>query len=144
MPLITYLPALQWRAADPAVVAGFLRACDKTRATRRVQLALFMAGIVESNLQNLKGGDLDSVGPLQQRAGWGTVAQRRNPEAAAVAFIHDAQRRVIPAHPEYKAAAVARAVQRSAARYLYRYRLAYPAARYVLDRALRERNEAHS
>jgi hypothetical protein len=131
-----YVPLVQWRAADKDVIRGFMRAVKKTKASDRIRLALFEAGIVESNLRNLKGGDRDSVGALQQRAGWGTREQRMNPEIAAIAFIRDAQKRVVPAHPEYKAARLAQAVQRSA--YPTRYRLAYLSAKYVIDRAIRE------
>lgn len=132
----SYIPQLQWRAADPEVIRGFLRAVKKTKASNRVRLALFQAGIVESNLRSLDHGDRDSVGALQQRAGWGTKAERMNPETAAIMFIRDAQKRVIPAHPEYKAAVLAQAVQRSA--YPTRYRLALLAARYIINRAIKE------
>lgn len=134
--MLRYVPLVQWRSADKDVIRGFMRAVKKTHASDRIRLALFEAGIVESNLRNLKGGDRDSVGALQQRAGWGTREQRMNPEIAAIAFIRDAQKRVVPARPDYKAAQVAQAVQRSA--YPTRYRLALLAARYAIERAIRE------
>ncbi|GAA3633164.1 C40 family peptidase [Kineosporia mesophila] len=40
----------------------------------------------ESTLQNLSGGDLDSVGLFQQRDAWGSQARRTNPEQAARMF----------------------------------------------------------
>ncbi|GLY33624.1 NlpC/P60 family protein [Kineosporia sp. NBRC 101731] len=40
----------------------------------------------ESTLQNLSGGDLDSVGLFQQRDAWGSQAQRTDPEQAAKMF----------------------------------------------------------
>jgi hypothetical protein len=56
-------------------------------------LALFEAGYVESNFENLSGGDRDSVGFLQQRpsSGWGTVAQCMNVEHATMRFVTRAQ-----------------------------------------------------
>lgn len=132
----SYIPILQWRAADKDAIRGMLRAVKKTKASDRVRLALFQAAIVETNIRNLDHGDRDSVGILQQRRGWGTKAERMNPEVASLAFIRDAQKRVIPAHPEYKAAVIAQAVQRSA--YPTRYRLALLAARYIINRAIKE------
>lgn len=41
---------------------------------------------VESNIHNMKGGDRDSVGVMQQRGGWGTYAQRHNVQWAVNAF----------------------------------------------------------
>lgn len=132
----SYIPIVQWRAADRDAIRGMLRAVAKTKASDRIRLALFEAAIVETNIRNLDHGDRDSIGILQQRAGWGTKLQRINPEIAAIAFIRDAQKRVIPAHPDYKAAKLAQAVQRSA--FPTRYRLAFPAAQYIIARALRE------
>ena len=40
----------------------------------------------ESGLRNLAYGDRDSVGLFQQRAGWGTFAQRTDPAQAAAMF----------------------------------------------------------
>ena len=40
----------------------------------------------ESTLRNLDYGDRDSVGLFQQRAGWGSVATRMNPEKSAELF----------------------------------------------------------
>lgn len=47
----------------------------------------------ESNIQNLEGGDRDSVGLYQQRpsTGWGTIAQARDPVLATQAFLGLAQ-----------------------------------------------------
>jgi hypothetical protein len=134
--MATYIPQVQWRAADKDVIRALFRAVKKTKASDRIRLALFQAAVVETNVRNLKGGDRDSVGVLQQRAGWGTREQRMNPEVAAIAFIRDAQKRVVPAHPDYKAAKVAQAVQRSA--YPTRYRLAYLSAQYMINRAIKE------
>jgi hypothetical protein len=61
----------------------------KLGASDKVMLALFEAGLVESNFENLTYGDRDSVGFLQQRpsAGWGTVEQIRNIEYATTSFV---------------------------------------------------------
>jgi hypothetical protein len=58
-------------------------------ASDKVMLALFEAGLVESNFENLDYGDRDSVGFLQQRpsAGWGTVAQCRDVAYATTSFV---------------------------------------------------------
>ena len=63
-------------------------------ASSKVMLALFEAGYVESNFENLPWGDRDSVGFLQQRpsSGWGTVAQCMNVEHATMMFVTRAQR----------------------------------------------------
>ena len=86
---------------------------NRRSATALVMLALFEAGLVESNFENLSGGDRDSVGFLQQRpsAGWGTVAQCMNVEYATRSFVTRAQR----IETRYKSAgALAQAVQISA------------------------------
>lgn len=54
-------------------------------STRDIMVAL-MAGLDESGLRNLNYGDRDSLGVLQQRASWGTRAQRENPAWAARQF----------------------------------------------------------
>jgi endonuclease/exonuclease/phosphatase family metal-dependent hydrolase len=45
-----------------------------------------MASLQESGLRNLSYGDRDSLGLFQQRAGWGSVAQRQEPDYAIRAF----------------------------------------------------------
>jgi hypothetical protein len=62
-------------------------------ASDKVMLALFEAGLVESNFENLSYGDRDSVGFLQQRpsAGWGTVAQCMDVAYATTSFVTRAQ-----------------------------------------------------
>lgn len=52
---------------------------------RDIQIAL-MTAMQESSLRNLSGGDRDSVGLFQQRAGWGSYAERHNPELATMKF----------------------------------------------------------
>jgi len=82
-------------------------------ASNLVMLALFEAGYVESNFENLSYGDRDSVGFLQQRpsSGWGTVAQCMNVEHATMMFVTRAQR--IESHYN-SGGALAQAVQVSA------------------------------
>lgn len=53
---------------------------------RAATLALMVA-LDESSLINLSGGDRDSVGLFQQRAGYGTVEQRMNIRFATLAFL---------------------------------------------------------
>lgn len=65
---------------------------EKMGASDKVILALFEAGLVESNFENLSHGDSDSVGFLQQRpsAGWGTIEQIMNIEYATSSFVRRA------------------------------------------------------
>lgn len=49
--------------------------------------------IVESTIRNLTGGDRDSVGLFQQRASWGSFAQRTDPAWATDAFLDALQRK---------------------------------------------------
>ena len=52
----------------------------------QADLIILATGFQESGIRNLSYGDRDSVGWLQQRAGWGTVSQRMNPAYAAGKF----------------------------------------------------------
>lgn len=49
-------------------------------------LIALMAALQESSLRNPDYGDRDSLGLFQQRAGWGSAQQRRDPDYAARAF----------------------------------------------------------
>ncbi|KZB80376.1 hypothetical protein [Amycolatopsis regifaucium] len=78
--------------------------------------------IVESSIANLDGGMGDSVGLFQQRASWGSFAQRTDPVWATGKFL--AVMRQFYPNDSWKAAAigdVAAAVQRPAAKYRHRY-----------------------
>jgi murein DD-endopeptidase MepM/ murein hydrolase activator NlpD len=55
-------------------------------ASSRDILIALMAALQESGLRNLSYGDRDSVGLFQQRAGWGSYAQRMNPATSARMF----------------------------------------------------------
>ncbi len=78
--------------------------------------------IVESSIANLDGGLGDSVGLFQQRASWGSFAQRTDPVWATGKFL--AVMRQFYPNDAWKNAAigdVAAAVQRPAAKYRHRY-----------------------
>lgn len=124
------------RAHDPATVDELLRAAGDFEATGRERLSLIEAAIVESGARNLDYGDRDSLGVLQQRAGWGTVAERMDPYASAKKFLAEA-RRVRRRRPWLAAGPLAQAVQRSA--YPLRYAQAYRAARHLLALAEKRR-----
>lgn len=70
------------------------------------------AAIQESVLRNLEGGDRDSVGLFQQRATWGSYAERHDPAAAARKFFTALRR--VNGWTSLTVAAAAQAVQRSA------------------------------
>ncbi|MFJ1765732.1 FG-GAP repeat domain-containing protein [Amycolatopsis sp. NPDC088138] len=60
---------------------------DRGLASRAAVIAITTV-IVETGLQNIdEEVDHDSLGLFQQRAGWGTVAQRLNPRTATNAFL---------------------------------------------------------
>lgn len=129
-----YVPETEWSLAQPKVLEGFLRAVEGLRPPPRLELALWEAGIVESHLQDLAGGDLDSVGVLQQRKGWGPIAARRDPYLSALAFLREGVLTNRAALRDAKTAGqLAQAIQRSA--FPDRYDQAEAAARYVMARA---------
>jgi cell wall-associated NlpC family hydrolase len=53
----------------------------------RAALIAVMVGLAESGLNNLDHGDRDSLGLFQQRANWGSAAQRMDPVWATSAFL---------------------------------------------------------
>lgn len=64
-------------------------AVGRERGVSRDGIAIALAtAMVESWIRNLDGGDRDSVGLFQQRpsAGWGSVAEIRDPRRSAAAF----------------------------------------------------------
>jgi endonuclease/exonuclease/phosphatase (EEP) superfamily protein YafD len=75
-------------AADTVrIAAAAARVANERHLPRRALVLVLMAGMVESSgIHNLNYGDRDSVGWLQQRAGWGTVAERMDPATAAGKF----------------------------------------------------------
>jgi hypothetical protein len=100
-------------AYDMNVVKKAYDTAILNNASDKVVLALFEAGIVESGFRNIKYGDRDSIGFLQQRPsqGWGTVEQIMDVEYATKQFLNKA----IPLENKYSTAGkLAQAVQRSA------------------------------
>lgn len=76
-------------SASQLQIAGAAVAVAKKRALpAQASVDILAAGMQESTLTNLSGGDRDSVGWLQQRPsqGWGTVAQLMDPVYAAARF----------------------------------------------------------
>ncbi|WP_188197518.1 C40 family peptidase [Nonomuraea sp. SYSU D8015] len=79
-----------------------------------------MTAMTEASLRNPAGGHLDSVGTFQQRAGWGTKAQRNDVRTATAAFLGGPAPPShpglldIPRWPELPPWTAAQAVQRSA------------------------------
>jgi hypothetical protein len=75
--------------AEGGVISAFKGAIGRTSAPTKAQIALFMAGIVESGLRNLPYGDLDSRGALQIRDSTAQSMGINNmdPYASAFAFL---------------------------------------------------------
>jgi hypothetical protein len=75
--------------AEGGVISAFNRAIKATNAGPKASLALWMAGIVESNLRNLPYGDADSRGALQVRdsTARGMGLNNMDPFAVAMAFL---------------------------------------------------------
>ncbi len=91
--------------------------------------------IVESSIANLDGGDADSVGLYQQRATWGTFAQRTNPAWATNKFL-DVMQSFYP-NGSWNTAPigdVAADVQRPAEQYRYRYGVEAPDATTIANK----------
>ncbi|HEX6501432.1 MAG TPA: hypothetical protein VF054_20730 [Micromonosporaceae bacterium] len=80
---------------------------------RAVVVAL-AAGLQESKLKNLDGGDRDSIGLFQQRPsqGWGTAAQIADPRYATNEFYNGLLK--VPGWQQMRVTDAAQAVQRSA------------------------------
>ena len=81
---------------------------------RRAAVIAIATALQESSLQNLTGGDRDSIGLFQQRPsqGWGTPTQLHDPAYATRAFYHHLIR--VPNWQHRPLAEAAQAVQRSA------------------------------
>ena len=69
-----------------SVAAAIVRVASETGAGDQGAVIALMTALQESGLRNVNYGDRDSMGAFQQRGGWGTSEQRRNPEYAAKAF----------------------------------------------------------
>src|SRR3954468_16200262 len=75
-----------------AVAKTICKALDRVHAGPKVRLSAFEAAIVESGVHNLHWGDRDSLGAFQQRANWGSVEERLDPEYAAAKYVAAAMR----------------------------------------------------
>src|SRR5918992_3349237 len=71
---------------DPEVIKVVQRVGLGLQVSSKVMLAGFEAGWVESHMNNVLCGDLDSLGVFQQRTGWGTEKERTYVVYAANAF----------------------------------------------------------
>lgn len=99
--------------ANPRVTRDALHVARQLGASPKEIKAMIEAGIVESGMENLRHGDRDSQGFLQQRPsqGWGSVAQVTNVKHAAESFLSRAR---AANRPGQSAGQLAQAVQRSA------------------------------
>jgi endonuclease/exonuclease/phosphatase (EEP) superfamily protein YafD len=80
-------------AEQVSIAATAARIANQRNLPRQALVDILAAGFVESGIRNLNYGDRDSLGWLQQRAGWGTAQQRQDPAYAAGKF-YDALVRV--------------------------------------------------
>jgi hypothetical protein len=98
-------------AAQRAVAGTILTVGRARHVPDRGLVVAVAAAMQESKLRNLNHGDRDSLGVFQQRAGWGTPAQRMTPTYAAGKF-YDALARV-PGWQAMPLTVAAQRVQRS-------------------------------
>ena len=101
------LDADQLRNAGTIVATG----ARMTVPGRGLVVAVATA-LQESMLRNMPNGDRDSVGLFQQRAGWGTFAQRTDPPTASTLFYTALLK--VPGWQSMPLTQAAQAVQRSA------------------------------
>lgn len=126
------MPHYSADSADDDVAAQAYAAASKLTNNTTILLALFQAGLVESNFHNnTSATDHDSLGYLQQRPsqGW------KDPTdigTATKSFV-DKAKRILAQHPNYSAAQLAQGVQVSA--YPGRYGEASAAAQRLLSDA---------
>jgi hypothetical protein len=97
---------------DMNVVKTAYNTAKNKNVSSKVMLALFEAGLVESNFNNLPCGDSTSLGFLQQKPEyWGGRSSVMNVKTATTSFLNKA----IPIENSYSSAGqLAQAVQRSA------------------------------
>jgi hypothetical protein len=67
------------------------READRFGASPMERLALFEGLAVEATFRNPAGGDLDSVGALQERSHYGSVARRLNVKLSSRRFLQEAR-----------------------------------------------------
>lgn len=126
------MPHYSADSADDDVAAQAYAAASKLTNNTTILLALFQAGLVESNFHNnTSATDHDSLGYLQQRPsqGW---KDPTNVSTATKSFV-DKAKRILAEHPSYSAAQLAQGVQVSA--YPARYGQASAAAQRLLSDA---------
>lgn len=79
-------PSATFTAEQRSNAATIIRVAREKGAGRRGAIVGLATAEQESGLRNLAYGDRDSVGVFQQRAGWGSVAERRDVARAAGKF----------------------------------------------------------
>lgn len=79
------LDAEQSRTAH--LIAAVVRERVPAPLRQKALVIALMTAMTEASLRNPPGGHLDSVGTFQQRAGWGTKAQRNDVRTATAAFL---------------------------------------------------------
>jgi len=109
-----HLDREQWSVARDVIEVGKALGVEP-----RGWVIALAAGMQESGLRPLPYGDRDSLGVFQQRAAWGTAAQRLDPSSAARMFFtggHGGQRglRDVPGWQRMPVTQAAQAVQVSA------------------------------
>ncbi len=102
----------------------------RLNASDKVILSAFEAAYVESRFNNCSNGDHSSVGVFQQLKSWGSVATRENVADASDLYL-DKAIAIASKHPDYTAAEIAQAVQRS--KYADRYSAAKSEAESILS-----------
>jgi len=71
----------QKQNAETIVAVG-----EQMKVGRKLEVVAIMTAITESDLRNLSGGDLDSVGLFQQRDSWGSFEERHDPATSSRLF----------------------------------------------------------
>ena len=92
MTLPSWLTTEQLANANTIITVAKSNFKDPAQQSRAALIGIITA-ITESNLINNPGGDRDSVGLFQQRASWGSTADRMNPAKSAQMF-YDALKKV--------------------------------------------------
>ena len=84
----TGVAAIQLDTGQAAMAATIAGVAVRHRLPRQAVTIAFAAALQESQLQNLRYGDRDSVGVFQQRPsqGWGTTAELEDPVYASTKF----------------------------------------------------------
>ena len=111
--------AVAWTAEQLHNAQVIINVGRRVGASRRDVVIALMAAMQESGLRNLDYGDRDSIGLFQQRAAWGSFAQRHDPATAARMFFlggHQGQRGLLDfsARDQMTPSQAAQAVQVSA------------------------------